>query len=169
MQNQLEIHQCDTIKNEINSLSELLLRVVEDGASIGFLPGITLDEAHEYWKSVLNPDVFLFIARVDHHLAGSIQLHLCTKPNGLHRVEIAKLMTHPDYRRQGVAKHLMKKAEEQAQALNKSLIVLDTREGDPSNLLYTSMNYQQAGKIPGYAQSASGELHATVFYYKELR
>ncbi len=162
------IEQCHAIEKELQPLSSLLIKVVEDGASIGFLPGISLNEADDYWKSVLNPDIYLFIAKVDHQLAGSIQLHACSKPNGLHRVEIAKLMTHPDFRRRGIARRLMEKAEEHAKALNKSLIVLDTREGDPSNLLYHSMNYQPAGKIPAYAKSANGDLHATVFYYKIL-
>jgi hypothetical protein len=26
----------------------------------------------------------------------------------------------------------------------------------------------QAGRVPNYAESANGELHATIFYYKEL-
>lgn len=77
-------------------------------------------------------------------------------------------MTHPHYRRNGIGRSLMQKAEERAKQEGRSLLVLDTREGDPSNLLYTSMGYIRAGRIPHYAKSASGELHATIFYYKQL-
>lgn len=101
-------------------------------------------------------------------IVGSVQLHLSTKANGTHRAEIAKLMTHSNYRRNGIARSLMQKAEDRAKQEDRSLIVLDTREGDPSNLLYTSMGYIQAGRIPSYAISANGELHATIFYYKVI-
>jgi ribosomal protein S18 acetylase RimI-like enzyme len=56
----------------------------------------------------------------------------------------------------------MQKAEERAKQEGRSLLVLDTREGDRSNYLYTSIGFVEAGRIPRYAQSANGELHATV-------
>ncbi|MOA55259.1 Acetyltransferase [compost metagenome] len=77
-------------------------------------------------------------------------------------------MTHSNYRRNGIARSLMQKAEDRAKQEDRSLIVLDTREGDPSNLLYTSMGYIQAGRIPSYAISVNGKLHATIFYYKVI-
>lgn len=75
--------------------------VVDDGASIGFLPPLSVSNAKKYWQSVVSPDVILLIAQINNVVVGSIQVHLCTKENGLHRAEIAKLMTHPNYRRKG--------------------------------------------------------------------
>ncbi len=49
-----------------------------------------------------------------------------------------------------------------------SLLVLDTRLGDPSNDLYVSLGYQWVGQIPHYARSGSGSLDTTVLYYKDL-
>ncbi len=57
-------------------------------------------------------------------------------------------------RRNGIGQLLMQKAEEKAKQKDRSLLVLDTREGDPSNNLYTSLGYIQAGRIPNYARSA---------------
>ncbi len=142
------------------------IQVVENGASIGFLPPLEASKAKSYWENVLSPEVILFVAKIDNHIVGSVQLHLCTKQNGQHRAEIAKLMTHPDYRRNGIARSLMVKAEERAKQEGRSLLVLDTREGDPSNPLYTSLGFVQAGRIPDYAMSATGQLDATIFYYK---
>jgi ribosomal protein S18 acetylase RimI-like enzyme len=62
--------------------------------------------------------------------------------------------------------HLMQKAENRAKQEGRSLLVLDTREGDPSNHLYTSMGFVESGQIPNYAQSANVQLHKMVFYYK---
>lgn len=164
----VKIEQIISIREYINALSELLVHVVEDGASIGFLPPLKHSEADGYWENVLSPEVILFVAKINNQIAGTVQLHLCTKENGNHRAEVAKLMTHPYYRRNGIGRSLMQKAEERANQEGKTLLVLDTRKGDPSNRLYSSMGYIQAGEIPDYAKSANGELHPTIFYYKPL-
>ncbi|MFB5248993.1 N-acetyltransferase family protein [Bacillus mycoides] len=162
------IEEINRLDEDIEVLSELLKTVVDDGASIGFLPPLEGKEAAKYWQTVLAPEVILYVAKINNEVAGSVQLHLVTKPNGIHRVEICKLMTHPNFRRNGIGRSLMQKAEERAKQENRSLLVLDTREGDPSNRLYKSLDYQEVGKIPEYAISPNGELDATVIYYKVI-
>ena len=150
----------------VNSLADLLIAVVDDGASIGYLPPVSREEAVAYWKQIVEPGVLLWVAIKEGRIIGTVQLHLALKPNASHRAEVAKLMVHPDYRRGGIARLLMKKIENIAVTEGRSLLVLDTREGDPSNELYQSLGYIEAGRIPNYAESASGSLDATVFYYK---
>ncbi|KWU56563.1 GCN5 family acetyltransferase [Bacillus mycoides] len=162
------IEEIKRLDEDIEELSELLKTVVNDGASIGFLPPLEQKEATNYWQTVLAPEVILYVAKISNEVAGSIQLHLVTKPNGIHRAEICKLMTHPNFRRNGIGRLLMQKAEERAKQEKRSLLVLDTREGDPSNRLYKSLDYQEVGKIPEYAISPNGELDATVIYYKMI-
>ena len=150
----------------VNSLADLLIAVVDDGASIGYLPPVSREEAVAYWKQIVEPGVLLWVAIKEGRIIGTVQLRLALKPNASHRAEVAKLMVHPDYRRGGIARLLMKKIENIAVTEGRSLLVLDTREGDPSNELYQSLGYIEAGRIPNYAESASGSLDATVFYYK---
>lgn len=166
MGNSVYIEQLFSVEEHLKELSELLIMVVEDGASIGFLPPMEKADAEKYWESVLSPEVILLVAKLNNQIVGSVQLQLSTKQNGSHRAEIAKLMTDPGYRRNGIGRLLMQKVEEIAKQQDRSLLVLDTREGDPSNHLYTSLGYTQAGRIPNYAQSENGELAATIFYYK---
>lgn len=153
---------------ELVKLVDLLIEVVEEGASIGFLPPLEQAVAKEYWENVWQPGVILFVAKLEQRIVGSVQLHLSTKQNGTHLAEIAKLMVHPQMRRKSVGRMLMEIAEKRAKEEGRSLLVLDTREGDPSNLLYQSIGYVEAGKIPFYARSANGELDTTVIYYKQL-
>ena len=166
--NNIKVEKCIKIEEHINELIDLLVAIVEDGASIGFLPPLEPSEANKYWESVLNPDVILFVAKVNNEIVGSVQLHLCSKQNGGHRAEIAKLMTHPNYRRNGIGRLLMEKAHETALKIGRTLLVLDTREGDPSNLLYISLGYIKAGRIPAYAMSENGNFDATIIYYNNL-
>jgi ribosomal protein S18 acetylase RimI-like enzyme len=164
----MKIMELNSINEHLYELSELLIQVVEDGASIGILPPLTLSEAIEYWENVISPNVILFVAKINKQIVGSVQLHLCTKPNGRHRAEIVKLMIDPNWRNQVIGRSLIQKAEERAMAEGRSLLVLDTKEGDPSNYLYCLLGFYHAGSIPNYAKSADGELHSTNIYYKEL-
>ncbi|WP_028560554.1 GNAT family N-acetyltransferase [Paenibacillus pinihumi] len=149
-------------------LSRLLIHVVEDGASVGFLPPLSREEAEGYWQQVIADDVQLWAAIQGECIIGTVQLHLAMKANALHRAEIAKLMVDPSSRRGGIGRKLMHTAEQAAFCEGRSLLVLDTRSGDPSNLLYRSIGYIEAGHIPHYARSANGELDGTTLYYKLL-
>lgn len=169
MREEISIELMDTLSDsELRQLSEMLIEVVNDGASIGFLPPLTEEEARAYFESVIDQSTLLLVAKFKKVIVGSIQLQLATKPNASHRSEIAKLMTHPKFRRKGIGRLLMNKAEELARENSRSLIILDTREDDPSNILYSSLNYIEAGRIPKYAMSANGQLETTVYYYKCL-
>lgn len=152
----------------LQELSLLLINVVEGGASVGFLPPLSVEDAKKYWREALTTGVVLWIAQIRGRILGTVQLHLCQKQNGTHRAEIAKLMVHSDARREGLGKCLMEIAEERAKFEQRSLITLDTRAGDHSNLLYQSIGYLEAGRIPKYARSDDGNLHETVFYYKQI-
>ena len=148
----LVIEEIKQLENDMEELSKLLKMVVNDGASIGFASTGT-KRRNKVLANSISAEVILYVAKINNEVAGSIQLQLVTKPNGIHRAEICKLMTHPNFRRNGIGRSLMQKAEERAKQENRSLLVLDTREGDPSNKLYKSLDYQEVGTIPGYAIS----------------
>lgn len=162
------IEQVNSIEPYLDEMSDMLIQIVDAGASIGFLPPLEYKEAVAYWEQVVQPATLLYIAKINDVIAGTIQLHLCTKPNGDHRAEVAKLMVHLDYRRHGIARLLMEHVEQQARLAQRVLLVLDTRDGDPSNRLYQSLGYSHAGQIPNYAKSGTGSLDATNLYYKNL-
>jgi acetyltransferase len=158
---------------QLPDLAALLQDAVASGASVGFLPPLLDQDALAYWQEVIaglaGPHLLLLIAQAEGGLAGTIQLHLASTPNGRHRAEVAKLMVHTRYRRQGIGRALMLAVEAEARHAGRSTLVLDTRQGDPSEQLYLSLGYARAGAIPDYARSADGTLHTTVFMYKLLK
>lgn len=155
-------------EHEFEPLAKLLMTVVEDGASVGFLPLLGRDEALAYWRAAIGPDVRLLVAENGGGLVGTAQLVLATKANGSHRAEVGKVLVHPRAQRRGIGTALLLAIEMVARREGRTLLHLDTREGDGSNALYHSAGYLEAGKIPNFAQSRNGVLHATVFYYKRL-
>jgi len=155
------------------ALVALLQDVVDGGASVGFMAPLGADEAAAYWDSVAavlkGGGRRLWIARAaDGGIAGTVQLDLAGPANGRHRAEVIKLMVVSSARRRGIGRALMEAAEAEARRLGRTTLVLDTRQGDPSEALYRGMGWQAVGTIPRYARSADGTLHTTAFYYKLL-
>ena len=172
--------------SHLPDLTALLQDAVASGASVGFLPPLSAEEARAYWQEVIaavaGPHRLLLIAQVDGGVppplrsatgamvvAGTVQLHLVSTPNGRHRAEVAKLLVHTRHRRQGIGRALMLAVEAEARHAGRTTLVLDTRLGEPSEQLYLSLGYSRAGAIPDYARSADGTLHTTVIMYKLLK
>ena len=152
-------------------LVDILVDCVDDGASVGFLPPLPLAEARAYWHAAADAiadgsRVLLVAAAPDTPADGTVQLDLSTRPNGRHRAEVVRLLVHRRARRRGLARALMQAIEAEARQRGRTTLVLDTRHGDPSEALYQSLGWQRAGVIPRYAQSASGALDASAFYFK---
>lgn len=153
---------------QLGDLCLVLRACVDEGASLGFHAPMPTAEAAAYWAGLPRPGVTLLVAEADGRVGGTVQMHAEAKANGAHRVEVAKLLVHPAWRRRGVAMRLMGHVEELARERGALLLVLDTREGDPSNLVYAAAGYQQGGRIPNWARDADGDLSATIFWYKDL-
>jgi GNAT superfamily N-acetyltransferase len=154
--------------DHVAQLAELLIAAVTEGASVGFLPPLAREEAERYWQTVFEPGVVLLVAEQDGRIVGTVQLALALRANGRYRAEVNKLLVHPAHRRQGIARRLMAEVETVARREGRTLLHLDTREGDPSHDLYRALGWVEAGRIPRWAGSASGRLEATVFYYRLL-
>jgi acetyltransferase len=166
---QLAAHEVSARSDE---LVALLRDAVDGGASVGFLPPLPEHEAHAYWEGVAHAvqsgHTQLLIATEAGRLVGSVQLLEATRSNGSHRAEVAKLMVRTAKRRHGIGRALMAAIETLAAQRGRSTLVLDTRRGDASQMLYQALGWTKVGEIPAYARSADGSLHTTVFYYRLL-
>ena len=163
------IRRVDRLSNrDLDDLTSLLVSCVAQGASLGFHAPLAADKARNWWAAVPQDGVILLVAEREDRIVGTAQLQPAESENGAHRGEVAKLLVHPSSRRRGIARALMMALEDEARAAGKLLLVLDTREGDPSNDLYRALGYREAGRIPGWARDAAGRSSATVFWYKPL-
>jgi GNAT superfamily N-acetyltransferase len=156
----------------LEELTLLLQDAVESGASVGFLPPLDAATARTYWvqtiDEVQHEARLLWVARQGSDVVGTVQLALALQLNARHRAEVQKLMVHTRQRRQGLGQALMRAVEDAARRLGRTVLVLDTRCGDISEVLYQKMGYALAGSIPQYARSAHGALEATAIYYRLL-
>jgi len=162
----------DEAAARLDALADLLIDAVDSGASVGFLPPLAREEAREYWSKVVEAlrggSRILLVAERDGMMDGSVQLDLETRANGRHRAELMKLFVHRRARRLGLATVLIAEAEDEARAAGRSLLVADTRQGGEAERLLAKLGWTRYGAVPNYARSANGELHTTIFFYKEV-
>src|SRR3954468_16202337 len=162
MVNGLRVYEIDSLSAEqVEQLTEILIAVVDQGASVGYLPPLDPNEAGDYWRGVCRPGNVLLIAENESGIVGTAQIELSQKLNGRHRAEINKVLVHPNAQRQGIGRRLMEGLDAIAKREGRTTLHRDTRDGDPSNSLYLRMGYVECGRIPSWAMSADGTLHTT--------
>jgi acetyltransferase len=157
---------------EREALVELLADAVESGASVGFLPPMDARLAQEYWASVAEAvdgeGRKILGLWEDGALAGTVQLARAGMPNGRHRAEVMKLMVHRRFRGRGYGRLLMAAIEEEARRDALRLLLLNTSQGGFPEEMYRRLGWQDCGVVPRFALAGDGELHATVFFYKDI-
>ena len=153
-------------------LAALLVEVVGAGGSVGFMAPLAPDAARAFWEHALlaagRGERVVLGAWDGDVLAGTVTLIIACPPNQPHRAEIAKLMTRPAHRGQGVAAALMAAAEACAAKLAKTLLVLDTASEGGAAKLYEARGFVFSGEIPDYALKPHGGLTGTRVYWKRL-
>jgi acetyltransferase len=156
----------------IHQLAELLMDAVQSGASVGFMATPNEAEASNYWHGVIDAirdkRRILLAALEGEVVQGSVQIDLEMRPNGTHRAEAMKLFVHRRARRQGLARSLMSELESVARRLGRTLLIMDTRKGGEAEKMCASLGYIRYGEVPNYARSQDGQLHTTVFFYRQI-
>ena len=164
----------DDLPRALPGLADTLLACVADGASVGFIQPFDRRAATAFWRDRVFPGVIaggttIFAAWRDGAVVGTVQLGTDLMPNQPHRADVAKMLVHPRARRTGIARALMQRLEAEARARHKTLLVLDTRSGDPAQKLYAGLGFEVAGEISGYCRHPSEDrFEATTYMYKAL-
>jgi ribosomal protein S18 acetylase RimI-like enzyme len=162
------------IERDLDMLADVLHAVVYDGAGVSFVVPFSVDESRAFWIDRVLPGMRagtrrVAVARRGPRIVGTAQLEFAWPPNQQHRAEVAKLLVHPDARRQGIARALMLALEDIAIASGRTLLTLDTWSGGSAERLYQSLGYVTVGAIPRFARgSLTARLEPTTIMYKEL-
>ena len=153
-------------------LTDILLDCVRGGASVGFLSGISVEDAIEFFRHCARETDagrrVLLVTFRDGQPAGCVQLVTGMPENQPHRAEIAKLLVASAQRRQGIGHALMEAAEAEARRRLKTLLVVDTASGSGAERLGIRMGWTKAGEIPNYALLPDGRPTAISIFWKGL-
>ena len=171
---QIEIRRLDVAeaRAHLDGLAAVLNDCVAGGAGVRFMAPFSHEQARDAFEAVAL-DVeqgrrLLLAAFAGEELVGTVQVALAMQPNSPHRAEIAQLLVHRSARRRGIAQLLMERAESEARAEGKSLLVLDTVTGDAAERLYKRLGWTTVGVIPGYALYPDGRPCDTTVFWKAI-
>jgi len=171
---QIEIRRLGVaeVHEQLDRLAAVLVDCVEGGASVSYMAPFVHEQARSAFEAVAveveQGRRLLLAAFADGQLVGTVQVNLALPPNQPHRAEIAKLLVHRSARKRGIAQMLMERAESEARAEGKTLLVLDTVTGDDAERLYERLGWTRVGVIPGYALYPDGRPCDTTVFWKAL-
>lgn len=153
-------------------LVDLFLETVNGGSPLGFLAPITRDAVRDYWISLI-PELeagsrLVLIAYRDNVVVGSGQLALSRRSNSPHRAELERLFVERASRGQGIGRSLMHALHSVARQNGRTLILLNTRRGEPAEDFYKELGYREVGVIPGWTIGPAGERFDHVTLYQEF-
>ena len=160
------------LRAHLDGLAAVLADCVEGGASVSYMAPFSHDDARAAFEGFVadaEGGGRLILAAFDGgELVGTVQVVLSLPPNQPHRGEVAKLLVRRSARRRGIAEQLMGRAEDEARAEGKTLLVLDTVTGDAAERLYARLGWTRVGEIPNYALYPDGRPCGTTVFFKAL-
>lgn len=157
----------------VPALAEILIDCVESGASVSFMPPMTVEKSTHFWtmvaEGVARGDRALLVAENgDGTIIGTVQLILALPENQPHRADVAKMLVRSTARRRGVAHRLMEAVDDVARAEGRTVLVLDAVTDGDAARLYARSGWQRVGDVPNFALMPDGSPCSTTYFYKHL-
>jgi GNAT superfamily N-acetyltransferase len=157
----------------VPALTEVLIDCVDGGASVSFMPPMTVEKATRFWtmvaEGVAHGERVLLVAEdEDGHVLGTVQLVLSLPENQPHRADVAKMLVPRRARRRGIAQRLIEAVDAAARDEGRTLLVLDAVTDGDAARLYARSGWQRVGDIPNYALMPDGTPCSTTYFYKAL-
>jgi len=171
---QIEVRRLDPaeLQEQLDRLARVLADCVAGGASVSYMAPFSHEDARRAFEGFAAEAELgrrLVLPAFDvGELVGTVQVIVSLPPNQPHRGEIAKLLVHRSARGRGVARRLMERAEDEARAEGKTLLVLDAVTGGDAARLYDRMGWTTVGVIPAYALYPDGRPCDTTVFWKSL-
>lgn len=156
----------------VPALAAVLMDCVAGGASVGFMDGLTREDAEAFFAGCAAGAAagqrHIFVAEDDAGICGTVQLVPAGMPNQPHRADISKMLVHRRARRGGVGGRLLQAAEADATSRGFTLLVLDTVTGSDAARVYERQGWKRSGDIPNYALFPDGRPCSTTVYFRQL-
>jgi GNAT superfamily N-acetyltransferase len=162
----------DEIGSQLDGLGAVLADCVQGGASVGYMAPFSHADARAAFEGFVadaeqGKRLILAAYRGD-ELVGTVQIVLALMPNQPHRGEIAKMLVRRSARRRGIAQRLMERAEKEARAEGKTLLVLDAVTDGDAARLYARLGWTRVGEVPDFALYPDGRPCSTTYFWKAI-
>lgn len=167
-----ELVEAFTDESDIHALAEAATAAVLDGGGFGWVKPPAAVVVEQYYRGVpLVPERELIVGRMDGVIYGAAQLQKPSRNNEAQSFAV-QLMHHfvaPYARGHGLARLILKTAEDRARALGFHVLNLNVRATQKGAIsLYEAAGFVHWGSHPAYAR-VKGQVVAGQFYYKSLK
>lgn len=166
------VERCEALTDQdIADLTEATNAAIIEGGGFGWLEPQGHGMLERHFRGVLAiPDRELFLARLDGRVVGSAQL--VRPPRNNEAQGATAQLTHayiaPYARGHGLARGLVRHAEEWARAAGFWVLNLDVRASQEAAIqIFEGLGYTRWGTHPAYAR-VRGQLVPGYYYYKVL-
>lgn len=170
--NGVEVLDAAAAASAERAFGTLLVTCVNDGAGLSFQAPLAPEVARSYWRArarAVTTGGRAFLAGwTNGVMSGCVMLDFDTPADQRHRAEVKKLLVHPNARRRGLARALLRRAEQEAARAGRTLLTLDAHAGGAADILYRREGWTEAGRIPGATQAADGTFADTLIFYKRI-
>jgi len=160
------------VRAQLDGLAAVLADCVQGGASVGYMAPFSLADARASFEAFVadaeQGNRLILAAYRGDDLVGTVQVVLALTPNQPHRGEIAKMLVHRAARRRGIAQQLMERAEVEARAEGKTLLVLDAVTDGDAARLYARLGWTRVGEVPDFALYPDGRPCSTTYFWKAI-
>jgi ribosomal protein S18 acetylase RimI-like enzyme len=159
-------------ETDLHALAEAATAAILDGGGFGWIKPPKAAVVEQYYRGVLLvPERELIVGRMDGTIYGSAQLQKPSRNNEAQAfaVQLMHQFVAPYARGHGLARMILRKAEERARALGFTVLNLDVRDTQKGAIsLYESEGFVRWGTHPAYAR-VKGAIVPGHFYYKLLK
>jgi GNAT superfamily N-acetyltransferase len=145
------------VARDVDALTRLLSECIDDMRAHGIDQWDDVYPSRATIAADVESDTAFVATHLNTDLAGFLVLNEDQNPeyaevawsiNGLPTAVVHRLMVHPEHQRKGLARFLMRFAEERARMLGYGAIRLDAFSANPRALrLYESLGYRDAGGV----------------------
>jgi GNAT superfamily N-acetyltransferase len=147
----------------------LNVAVVEAGAPILFVDGVTPAKAEAYWSDpARHAGKAVVVAEADGRLIGTATLAPYDLEMVRHRGEVTRVMVHPEARGRGVGQALMQALDEEARKAACPILHLFAEDGGAGARLYERCGWLKVGTIPDEMALPNGTLVPGAVYWKRV-
>jgi acetyltransferase len=157
---------------DVTDLTELLLVVTRKGGAVGFPvdveESVVRATAEKLLMDVDAGVLEMLCDREEGRLVGTVMLRPGAGPVIAHRVELQKLMIHPDLQGGGRGGRMLARAVERARELGYAQLRLSTRGGTPLPAFYERHGWTQVGLFPRALLVAPGDLRDEHWFQYDL-
>jgi len=153
-------------------LAAALIEAVAEGGDLGFRAPLSLDRARTVWHDVTAAVAggrrLLLAAWQDGVIAGSVEIDLALPETASHLARLERLMVATAFRRRGIGRALVARAEQAALRIGRRILSASLREGSSAEQVLLAADWLLAGRIPGASIDAAGTPSASLFLWRAL-